>query len=310
MSHRGFIRFWIRRALFLNKYLGDKKYIALFVLPALLVFVLFAIVPLFITAYYSLFNYNGVSKMSFIFLNNYIKLVNDKNFQHAAWNAAVLMLASLFIQLPLSFILANILARGTRGEKTFRTIYFVPVLISSTVIGQLFLNVFNSQHGLLNALIKLFSPDFQFSWLTNSNTAFLTTVVPAVWQYIGYHMLILYAGMKSIPNDYYEAAQIDGATGWKATFQVTIPLLAPVIKTCAIFAIVGSIKAFDLIFVMTNGGPNNVSHVPATLMYNNLFKRGLFGYGSAQAFSIVVACLLISWLITVLFKRAEENATM
>lgn len=294
----------------MNRYLGDKKFILLFVLPALLAFVLFAIVPLFITAYYSLFLYNGVSKMSFTFMNNYVKLINDKNFQHAAWNAVVLMLASLLIQLPISFILANILARGTRGEKTFRTIYFVPVLISSTVIGQLFLNVFNSEHGLLNALIKLFSPNFQFSWLTNSHTAFLTTVVPAVWQYIGYHMLILYAGMKSIPSDYYEAAQIDGATGWTATFRVTIPLLAPVIKTCAIFAIVGSIKAFDLIYVMTNGGPNNVSHVPATLMYNNLFKRGLFGYGSAQAFSIVVACLLLSWLVTMLFRRAEENATM
>lgn len=120
-------------------------------------------------------------------------------------------------------------------------------------------------------------------------------------------MMIMYAGMKSISTDYYEAAMIDGATGVRATLHITLPLMAPVLKTCFVFAIVGSIKAFDLVYIMTNGGPNNVSHVPATLMYNNLFKRGLYGYGSAQAFVIVLECLLISWLVARLFRRAEEN---
>lgn len=294
----------------MERYLGNKRNIALFVIPALLFFILIAIVPLFISGYYSFFDYDGINKMEFTGFSNFLRLFQDKNFLHATGNALILMLASLFIQMPLSFLLALVLSRGVKGEKFFRTIYFVPVLISSMVIGQLFINIFNSQHGLLNAIIGFFAPGFDFSWLTNPNTAFLTTVVPAVWQYVGYHMLILYAGMKSISPDYYEAAMIDGATGFKATVHITLPLLAPVIKTCTIFAMVGSIKAFDLIYIMTNGGPNNVSHVPATLMYNNLFKRGLYGYGSAQAFSIVIECLLLSWLTGRLFKKAEQNASL
>lgn len=291
----------------MDKYLSNKKNILLFVLPALLIFVAIAILPLLVTAYYSLFDYDGIGKMQFTAFSNYAELFSDDKFLHSTGNAMIMMGASLLIQLPMSFILALVLSRGAPGEKTFRTIYFVPVLISSMVIGQLFLNVFNSQNGLLNTLISSFLPDYKFPWLTSSKTAFLTTVVPSVWQYVGYHMMIMYAGMKSISTDYYEAAMIDGATGVRATLHITLPLMAPVLKTCFVFAIVGSIKAFDLVYIMTNGGPNNVSHVPATLMYNNLFKRGLYGYGSAQAFVIVLECLLISWLVARLFRRAEEN---
>ena len=297
-------------AVCLDKYLSSKKNIAMFVLPAFLIFFLIAIVPLLVSAYYSLFEYNGVGAKTFIQVKNYIDLFTDKKFIRATQNASIMMAASLFIQLPISFLLALTLSRGVPGEKTFRTIYFVPVLISSMVIGQLFINIFNSQYGLLNGVISYFIPDYHFAWLTSSKTAYFSTVVPQVWQYIGYHMLILYAGMKSISTDYYEAAKIDGATGFKATMKITIPLMAPVIKTCTVFAIVGSIKAFDMVFIMTNGGPNNISHVPATLMYNNLFKRSLYGYGSAQSFMIVLECLILSWIVSMLFKKAEDNASL
>ena len=294
----------------MDRYLSSKKNIILFVLPAFLIFVCVALIPLFVTAYYSLFEYNGIGAREFIGFQNFLDLFSDKKFIKATENAGIMMFSSLFIQLPLSFLLALVLSQGVPGEKHFRTVYFLPVLISSMVIGQLFLNIFNSQHGLLNNLISRFVEGYSYPWLTSSQTAYMSTVIPQVWQYIGYHMLILYAGMKSIPGDYYEAAKIDGATGFKATTKITIPLLAPVIKTCMVFAIVGSIKAFDMVFIMTNGGPNNISHVPATLMYNNLFKRGLYGYGSAQAFSIVLQCLFLSWFVSALFKKAEDNASL
>ena len=155
----------------LDKYLSNKKNILLFVLPALLIFVAIAILPLLVTAYYSLFNYDGIGKMQFIAFSNYVELFSDDKFLHSTGNAMIMMGASLLIQLPMSFILALVLSRGAPGEKTFRTIYFVPVLISSMVIGQLFLNVFNSQNGLLNTLISAwFSPDYKFPWLTSSKT--------------------------------------------------------------------------------------------------------------------------------------------
>jgi len=296
----------------MDKMLGKKSHIAIFVLPALILFIVFSIIPLITSGIYSLFEYDGIGTMKFIGLENYIRMfTQDRYFPQAVVNSMILVGASLFIQLPISLGLAMLLAKGVKGEKYFRTIYFLPVVISSMVIGQLWIKIFHSEYGLLNMLISTVTGQtFEFSWLSDPKTAFLATVVPAVWQYLGYHMLIFYAGIKSISPDYYEAAMIDGATKWQTNVKITIPLLAPVIKTCSIFAITGSLRAFDLIYVMTGGGPNHASDVPATLMYNNLFRRGLYGFGSAQAFFIVVECLIFSYIVTKLFKKAEENASV
>lgn len=289
---------------------SNKLYIAVFVLPALLAFLCIGVIPLFITGYYGLFDYNGIGDKVFLGLGNYIHLFTaDKEFQGAVLNSFFLAAASLGIQLPLSFILAVVLSKGVKGEGFFRTIYFMPVVISSMVIGQLFTRIFNSE-GLFNGILGLFGANHAQAWLADPKTAFLATVVPAVWQSIGYHMLIMYAGIKNISPEYYEAAKIDGATGIKATLHITLPLLMPVIKMCVTFALVGSLRAFDLIYVMTEGGPNHASEVPATLMYSNLFTKGVYGYGSAQAFFIVFECLLFSLLINRIFKKAEDNASM
>lgn len=295
----------------MDRMLGNKRYIAVFVLPALLVFLCFTIAPLIVSGVYSLFEYDGIGTMNYVGLQNFIEaLTEDTYFLGAVKNSWILALASICIQLPIALALALVLARGVRGEKFFRTVYFVPVVISSMVIGQLWMKIFHSEYGLLNVFLSLFTEEpVEFSWLTNPKTAFLCAVIPSVWQYIGYHMLIFYAGIKSISTDYYEAAKIDGATNWQATFKITIPLLAPVLKTCVIFALTGSLKAFDLIYVMTGGGPNHASEVPATLMYTNLFRKGLYGYGSAQAFFIVIECVILSLIIGRIFKRAEENAS-
>lgn len=295
----------------MDRMLGKKHYIAVFVMPALLLFLCFVVAPLIVSGIYSLFEYDGIGTMKFLGLQNYIDLfTKDRYFPKALINSLILAGASILIQLPLSLLLAIILARGVKGEKFFRTVYFVPVVISSMVIGQLWMKIFNSQYGLLNTFIRLFGDtNFEFSWLSTPSTAFLSTVVPAVWQYIGYHMLIFYAGIKSISPDYFEAARIDGATKRQVSFKITLPLIAPVIKTCLLFSLTGSFRAFDLIYVMTGGGPNHASEVPGTLMYSSLFRRGLYGYGSAQAFFIVVECLMFSYIINRRFKKAEENAS-
>jgi raffinose/stachyose/melibiose transport system permease protein len=296
----------------MDRILSNKRYIAIFVLPALLIFLAFVIIPIITTGVYSLYDYSGIGEKTFLGFTNYIELfTEDRYFPDSVKNSFILVAASLFIQLPISFTLALILSRGVRGEKFFRTIYFVPVVISSMVIGQLWMRIFKSDYGLLNILIRTISgSDFEYAWLAQPKTAFYATVVPAVWQFIGYHMLIFYAGIKSIPTDYYEAAQIDGASKFKTTIKITIPLLSPVIKTCTIFALTGALRSFDLIYVMTGGGPNHASEVPSTLMYTNLFRKGLYGYGSAQAFFIVIECLLFSLIIARIFKRSEENASI
>ena len=225
----------------MEKMLGNKKYILIFILPALLLFLGFTLIPLITSGVYSFFEYNGIGSKTFIGIKNYIELfTSDRYFPQAVKNSLIL-------------------------------------------------------------------PEYEHSWLTKN--AFMTVLIPSVWQYIGYHMIIFYAGIKSISTDYYEAAQIDGASTWQVYRKITLPLLVPVIKTCVIFAITGSLRAFDLVYVMTGGGPNHISEVPATLMYNNLFRKGLYGYGSAQAFFIVIECLIFTFIVNRLFKKAEQNVS-
>jgi ABC-type sugar transport systems, permease components len=294
----------------MQKVMRNKLVICVFVLPALLLFVLVGVVPLFQSGYYSLLDYNGIGNSHFIGLQNYVQLFTADNlFPHALINSLLLAAASVFIQLPISMILAIILANSVPGAKVFRNIYFLPVIISSMVIGQLWTRIFNSE-GLFNGILGLFGFNHDVAWLAQASTAFACTVVPAVWQYIGYHMLIFYSGIKAIPSDYREAARIDGANVFQTATRITLPLLMPVIKICVTFSLVGSLRSFDLIYVMTNGGPNHASESPATLMYSSLFQRGLYGYGSAQAFFIVFECLAFALLINLVFKKSEENASM
>ena len=292
----------------MEKMLGNKKYILIFILPALLLFLGFTLIPLVTSGIYSFFEYNGIGTKTFIGIKNYIQLfTEDRYFPLAVKNSLILVVASVFIQLPISLILALVLSRGVKGDGFFRTVYFIPVVISSMVIGQLWLKMFNNDYGVINTVIRYFNPKYEHSWLTKD--AFMTVLIPSIWQYIGYHMIIFYAGIKSISTDYYEAAQIDGASTLQVHMKITLPLLVPVIKTCVIFAITGSLRAFDLVYVMTGGGPNHISEVPATLMYNNLFRKGLYGYGSAQAFFIVIECLIFTFIVNKKKKKAEQNVS-
>jgi raffinose/stachyose/melibiose transport system permease protein len=295
-----------------DKILSNKWTIAAFVLPALLVFFVAAIIPLFITGFYSLFDYNGFAKMDFIGFGNYVRLFSgDQPFLQSLKNTLILIVGSVFIQIPIAFFLANRLAKGVPGEKAFRTIYFIPVVIAATVIGKLFYYIFSADVGMINAIVRACGvPDFHFNWLTNPDTAFLCVAFAAIWQYVGYHMLILYAGIRSITSDYYEAAMIDGATGMKATWHITIPLLTPVIRTCVVLASVGSVQTYDIVVSMVGSGTHSDTQVPAIMLWRNLFKGRQVGYGSAQAFFLVAICLVGSYLITLLFKKSEENASL
>ena len=198
----------------MNKMLGNKKYILIFILPALVLFIGFTLIPLITSGIYSFFEYNGIGSKTLIGIKNYIQLfTEDRYFPLAVKNSLILVAASLCIQLPISLTLALVLSKGVKGDNFFRTIYFIPVVISSMVIGQLWLKMFNSDYGVINTVVRYFIPGYEHSWLTKN--AFLTVLIPSIWQYIGYHLIIFYAGIKSISTDYYEAAQIDGASTCK-----------------------------------------------------------------------------------------------
>ena len=280
----------------------------LFLLPALALFIGILIAPIIKSAYYSLFDWNGMGEMTFLGLANYKELFTSKaiGFLKALGNACILAALSVFIQLPVSLGLALALGRGIKGEKPFLSIYFMPVLISTVVIGQLWLKIYNPDYGLLNsALTKLGLENLCRIWLGDKKTALLSVFVPTLWQYVGYHMLLMYAGVKGVSPDIREAARIDGATEGQVNRFIVIPVIKPIIKVSVIFAVTGSLKSFDLIYVLTNGGPLHATEVPSTRMIEMLFQRNRYGMGSAIAVMMIILCFAFALLISKAFKEED-----
>lgn len=278
-------------------------------LPATLLFLTIIIIPIFMSGYYSLLDWDGITKGTFVGLQNYIELFTSKSagFTKTLGNAILLAVLSVFIQLPISLVLALVLAKGIKRERFFVSAFFVPVLISTVVIGQLWTKIYNPEYGVINVVLQnLGLESWCRTWLGDQNTALFAVFVPILWQYVGYHMLLLYAGIKSVDPVLREAAKIDGATEWETSWHVVIPMIKPVIRMCVIFAVVGSLKAFDLIYVLTNGGPAHASEVPSTLMVNMIFGRGRYGFGSAIAIMIIFLCFFFAIMIKKFFKVEEE----
>jgi raffinose/stachyose/melibiose transport system permease protein len=287
----------------MDSVLSNKKAICIFVLPTLFVFCVIVFLPIFMSAYYSTLNWDGIGKGTFIGIDNYIKLFSDDVFLKSIVNSFLFAFASIFIQLSISLVLALILANGVKGEKLYRTIYFIPVIISTIVIGQLWTKIYNADYGLLNALLKSIGlENLAYDWLGKENTALVCSFIPTLWQYVGYHMLIMYSGAKSISEEIYEAAEIDGSSKVNTAFKITLPLLKPILKVCLIFSLIGSLKVFDLIYVLTNGGPLHATEVPSTLMYSSVFNSYQYGYGSAMAVFIIIECLVFTIILDKVFK--------
>ena len=287
---------------------SNKFYILVFLLPALLLFCGALIAPIITSLYYSFFNWNGIGAKAFIGLANYKELFtsNSIGFLRALRNSLLLAALSVFLQLPLALALALTLGKKIKGERTFLSVYFMPVLISTVVIGQLWLKIYNPDYGVLNVLLRSIGLEkWTKVWLGTKETALGAVFVPTLWQYVGYHMLLLYAGVKSVPPELREAAMLDGATDGQINRFVVLPYIKPIIRISVIFAITGSLKSFDLIYVLTNGGPLHSTEVPSTLMINMLFLRNRYGMGSTIAVMLIILCFGFALLINAIFKEED-----
>lgn len=291
----------------MEKALRDKKAICFFILPALAWFAAIALIPIAQSAGYSLLEWDGMTTPTFVGIQNYNQLFQDALFYKSIANSLLLAGASVFIQLPLSMVLALVLASGVRGENAYRTIYFIPVIISSTIIAQLWMKIYHPTYGLLNAFLGSAGLEaLQNEWLANPATALPAVIVPMIWQYIGYHMLLFYSAAKSVSPEVYEAARVDGANERQLAWWITLPQIVPMIKACVIFAVVGSLKSFDLIYVLTRGGPLHATEVPTMLMYTDIFSKNQYGYASGIAIFIILECLVLTLLVQKIFSKLEE----
>ncbi len=292
----------------MDKVLSNKKAIIFFIFPALLLLVSTILMPIIMSASYSLTEWDGFGSKVFTGLSNYKELFfnNSDGFWKSVGNSLIFAVGSVFVQLPISLILALVLSRGVKGERFYVSVYFMPVLISTVVIGQLWMKIYNPQYGLLNTMLSALNLEgLTRNWLGDTSTVVYAVIIPVLWQYIGYHMLLMYASIKSIPGDVFEAATIDGANAFQTATRITIPLMKPIIRVCVIFAVVGSLKNFDLVYVMTNGGPGGASQLPSTLMVETIFSRNMYGYGSSMAMFIVLECVLFAFIIQRAFKTED-----
>ena len=269
----------------MKKSLQYKLNIFLFLLPALCLFVAVLIAPIIMSFYYSLTEWNGFTTPEFI---------------------GLLALLSCFIQLPFALWLALRLARPIKGRTALLSIYFMPVLISTVVIGQLWLKIYNPDYGVLNVFLRSIGLEkWTHIWLGDKKYALRAAFVPILWQYVGYHMLLMYAGIKGVPMELTEAAMLDGCTPAQASRYIIIPYIRPILRVSVIFAITGSLKSFDLIYVLTNGGPSHVTEVPSTLMISMLFLRNRYGMGSAIAVMLIALCFFFALVINAVFKEEK-----
>lgn len=290
----------------MKKYYGNKLAIAIFTVPTLALFTLMVFYPILQVFYKSFFNWNGLSAGTFIGLDNYIRLFDDKLFYLSNKNGFIFGAVITVFQLTLATILAlAVSSTKTKGRSIFRIVYFIPVVLSVTVVCQLWLSIYNADTGLLNKFFELIGTDYRQNWLTDRNKAILAIAVVNAWQWMGYQFALILAGIKSIPTSYYEAAQIDGATPVQAHMKITMPLLAETYKFCLLISVTGGIKAFTEMFIMTSGGPGNSSYTLTYMMYSSAFRSGEFGYGLAAATVLVLECLMAILVINRIFKTTE-----
>ena len=273
----------------MNKPLRYKLNIFLFLLPALILFIGVLIAPIVMSLAYSFTEWNGFTTPEYIGIKNYIELFTSKsiNIGRALKNVMLLALLSCCRTALLS-------------------IFFMPVLISTVVIGQLWLKIYNPDYGVLNVFLRSVGLEkWTQIWLGNKKTALGAAFVPILWQYVGYHMLLMYAGVRGVPVELTEAAMLDGCTPAQVSRYIIIPYIRPILRVSVIFAVTGSLKSFDLIYVLTNGGPSHTTEVPSTLMINLLFLRNRYGMGSTIAVMLIILCFFFALLINMLFKEEK-----
>ena len=287
----------------MEKALRDKKAILFFTLPGLLWYVLIAIIPVTQSFSYSFLSWNGINTPRIVGLANYQAMFTSPLFYKSVANSLILAGASIFIQIPICMVLALVLAKGVQGEKFYRTVYFIPVIISSTIIAQLWAKIYHPNYGLLNTFLdRIGQKSLQQLWLADPKFALGAVFVPMIWQYIGYHMLLFYSATKTISPEVLDAAHVDGATEFQIAVRIIIPMIMSMIKAAVIFALIGSLKSFDMIYILTRGGPLHTTSVPTMMMYNEIFTNSRYGPASAIAIFTVLECLVLTMLVQWIFK--------
>ncbi len=271
--------------------------VSLFLLPSLLGFLMFLLVPIISMICLAFTNYSGGANLSFIGLDNFFRIFENSIFRKAMINTGFFTLITVLAELFLGFAFAILLNKKMIGRTFFRSILFLPNILSNIAVALVFTLIFNASNGPANGFLKSIGLP-ELPWLTSPKTALLTIALVAIWQSFGYYMVLFLSGLQTISPEVYEASEIDGASPWQRLWLITLPLLSPTTFFCVIMAIINSFKVFDQIFAMTGGqlggGPASSTTVLVFDIYQTAFTHLEMGYASAEALILFVIVLIIT----------------
>lgn len=277
--------------------LDQRRTGLLFILVPMLLFLIFAVGPTFFAGYLSFTRFKFTQPPTWIGLRNFEILLSDKIFQRALLNTAVYTVGVVPASMTLSLLVALLLNQKIRGIVIFRTAYYLPVITSTVASAVVWMWIYTPDVGILNSILSLVGIP-RIRWLVDTRTALLSVMIMAVWQSLGFRMIIWLAALQGIPEHLYEAAEIDGAGTWHKFWKVTLPLLKPTTFFIFVTAVIDSFQVFGSVFVMTQGGPGYATTTIVHQVYLNAFTYLKMGYGAAMAFvlfMIIFSLSMINW---------------
>ena len=285
----------------------QKAGIYALVLIPFIYFVYVMVYPLIISIYYSLTKWKGIGAPKFVGLDNYATMLQSSDFWLVTKNTLFLCVVCTVGQVGIALIIAFLMTIRRLKLKTFhRAVIFFPVVMAPIVVGYVWRFIYNSNYGLLNAFLTAIGrPDWIRFWLDDQDIVLRMVSIPVIWQYIGLYMIILMSGISAIPQEVFECAEIDGATGFKKSVYITLPMIWDSLKVCIILCAGGTMKIYDHLVALTNGGPGRATESLAMYCYEYTFRFGNFGMGAAIAVTILVLALLISAAIQLVMGSAR-----
>lgn len=265
-----------------------------FLLPSLVLFLVFTAIPVVWAFLISFTHWDLFTAPKLTWLDNYVALAKDPIFRQVLGNTGVFVLAAVPLEMVLGLLCALGLNRNVRGQTVLRVVYFLPVVTSTVAAALVWAWLFNSNFGLINAVLSLFGVTDLPRWLASSRWAMPAVIAVFVWQNLGYAMVLFLAGLQNIRPDVYEAAALDGATGWARLWHITLPLLSPMTFFVLIISIISSFQVFDLVYVLTKAGPSNATNTLVYFIYQNGFVFYQMGYASAAAMVLFLLVLVLT----------------
>ena len=280
----------------------------LFLLPALIVYTCIVLLPVLWSLVYSFFNWNGINDMKFVGLGNYARMLSDKKMMAAFKNNLFFMAVGTCVQVFMGLLMATLLSNIRRGSNILRVLYFIPCIISSMAICKIFNMLLSVQpEGLLAAIVKMFGGK-PIALLSSYDYALLVVTLVDAYKFCGLYMVIFYSAFMNLDHEIIEASYIDGCTWWQQYIHIRLPMIKPIFFTVIVILVNGTLKSFDVSYILTNGGPGTASELVATYMYKVSFNSTNFGYGSAISVFLLAESLIAVGIVRMFSRRSEKRA--